>query len=135
LNEWLLRDPPVNDKHAVRAGAVCTMKFDSFTFSQLRKRESVSVGERKAGLVVGKTVRRVFATKCIRRLERLERLELFERPTFAGDRGFGKNNMIAISDPADPNGLSSRGDPAPRSGREMEAMDTLKPEIARLFAA
>jgi hypothetical protein len=69
-------------------------------FSQLRKRESVSVGERKAGLVVGNEVRRVLTAKCIRRLERLEWLELIERPTFAGDRGFGKIDMIVTSAPA-----------------------------------
>ena len=57
--------------------------------------------------MVGKEVRRVLTTICVRRLERLERfermelLERFERPTFAGDRGFRMIDKIVGSDAVD----------------------------------
>jgi len=41
------------------------------------------------------------ARPCFLNIERFERLERFERPMFASDRGFGKIDKIVGSDPGD----------------------------------
>lgn len=54
---------------------------------------------------------------CLRRDKDRERVRIFREQAETGDE------------------LSGQRAPTPQPGREMEAMDTLKPEIARLFAA
>ena len=89
--------------------------IDSFTFSQLRKRERVIVAEGSAAFVVGKEVRRALTTKCIRRLERFERLELlepFERPTSTGDWGFGLSDGSVGSERCEGVRVASKNTPS-----------------------